>query len=258
MASGLVRSTLSNILTDYTFTGTSERSKVSCQQVIALLDKVAEDSYCDLFEEFSSKLLTCLQSLLSTPQNGSVDFVVHSKREQLWTIFHQKRTTEIANLWKTFLQSVQLDLDALVYQMVNQALYEDKIKAHFAAGSSITKSSCIQRALNREEECILRYAAGYVPFVLLRKYEKCVSESSVQFIECLSKMVIFGEETDFLKYTRAWIEQVNREGLFEINDTAYMLFKEIELNLQDNLQKHLQRTTPDSTKEQTYFICCSK
>ena len=49
MASGLVRSALSNILTDSTFTGIYERSKVSCEQVIALHDKVAEDRYCDMF-----------------------------------------------------------------------------------------------------------------------------------------------------------------------------------------------------------------
>ena len=79
MARGLVRRVLFNILTDSIFTGTSERSEVLCQQVIALLDKVAEDGYCDLFEEFSSQLLTCLQSLLSTPKSGSVDFVVCSK-----------------------------------------------------------------------------------------------------------------------------------------------------------------------------------
>ena len=63
-------------------------------------------------------------------------------------------------------------------------------------------------------------------------------------------MAICGEETDFLKYTRAWIEQVNRGGLFEVNDIAYMLFKEIEVSLQSNLQTHLQPAIePDSTKE---------
>ena len=40
MASGLVRSVLSNILTGSTFNGASERSKTSCKQIIALLDKV--------------------------------------------------------------------------------------------------------------------------------------------------------------------------------------------------------------------------
>ena len=92
MASGLVWSALSNILTDSTFTGTSEGSKVSCEQVIALLDKISEDGYCDMFEEFSIQLLTCLESLLITVYNGSVGSTV--KREKLWSAFHQKRTTE--------------------------------------------------------------------------------------------------------------------------------------------------------------------
>ena len=48
MASGLVRSVLSNILTDSTCTGTSERRKVSREQVIVVLDKVLEDRHSDV------------------------------------------------------------------------------------------------------------------------------------------------------------------------------------------------------------------
>ena len=63
-------------------------------------------------------------------------------------------------------------------------------------------------------------------------------------------MAICREETNFLRYTRAWLEQINRGGLFEVNDTAYMLFKEIEVHLQSNLQKHLQPTPKyNDTKE---------
>jgi len=165
MASGIVRSAFYCILTDSTFTGTSERSKTSLQQIATLLDTVAKENYCDIFDEFSSQLLTFLQSLLSTPPlNESVTV----KRERLWSIFHQKRTNDIAKLWKTFLQSIQLDLDPLVYQTVTQLLYEDKIKAQFAFGSTTMKSSYILTTLNHEEECIIRYAAGYVPFALLK------------------------------------------------------------------------------------------
>ena len=77
-------------------------------------------------------------------------------------------------------------------------------------------------------------------------------------------MAICGEETDFLKYTRAWTEEVNRGGLFEVNDNAYVLFKEIELNLQNNLQTHLQPTMvairPRQHERETCFICntCTK
>ena len=41
-------------------------------------------------------------------------------------------------------------------------------------------------------------------------------------IECLSNMAICSGETDFLKYTGAWIEQINRGSLFEVNDTTYI------------------------------------
>ena len=132
-----------------------------------------------MFEEFSIQLLTCLESLLITLYNGLVGSTV--KREKLWSAFHQKRTTELANLWKQFLRLVQLDLDAIASQTVTQALYENNIIVHFAVasiGPSVTSSSIQTANLSHEEECILRYAAGYVPFVLLRKHEKSTSEAS--------------------------------------------------------------------------------
>lgn len=44
-----------------------------------------------------------------------------------------------------------------------------------------------------------------------------------------------GEESDPLEYTTKWIELVNRGGLYEINDTAYILFREIELKVRKQL-----------------------
>ena len=187
MASALVRSALSIILTGSTFNGASERSKTSCKQIIALLDKVTEDGYCDMFEDFSSQLLACLEFFVSTANKGLVGCAI--KREQLiWTTFHQNRTTELAFLWKEFLLSIRLDLDALVFQKVNQALYEDKVKTHFAVASGSVTSQTAN--LSHEEACILHYAAGYVPFIMLRKYENCTSDTSVQYMECLSNMAI--------------------------------------------------------------------
>ena len=49
-----------------------------------------------------------------------------------------------------------------------------------------------------------------------------------------------GKESDFLQYTRSWVERVDRGGLFEVSDLAYQLFKEIEIDLQDKLVNRLQ------------------
>ena len=81
--------------------------------------------------------------------------------------FSSKRTRELAFLWKEFSLSIHLDLDALVFQTVNQGLYEDKVKAHFAVASGSVTSQTVN--LSHGEECILRYAAGYVPFINAKK-----------------------------------------------------------------------------------------
>ena len=100
-----------------------------------------------------------------------------------------------------------------------------------------------------DEECVVRCASGYIPFVLMKKNEKNPSEASVSIIECLGSMAVNGDESDFLQYTRSWLEKVNRGGLFEIYDLAYQLFKEIEIDLQDKLVDQLQPSSaPGNTK----------
>lgn len=77
-----------------------------------------------------------------------------------------------------------------------------------------------------DEENIVRYAAGFVP---LKSYEgKKNLDIALHAIECLSSMGVNGDESDIMEYTRKWTMEVNRGGLFEINDLTYTFFKEIE------------------------------
>ena len=47
------------------------------------------------------------------------------QREKLWSSFHQLRTTKLADLWQGFLSQPNVpNLSPLVYQHVNQTLYE--------------------------------------------------------------------------------------------------------------------------------------
>ena len=49
MARGLLRSALSFAVTDSTFTGVSERSKLALQQTVDLIKNVSEDAYLNKF-----------------------------------------------------------------------------------------------------------------------------------------------------------------------------------------------------------------
>ena len=39
----------------------------------------------------------------------------------------------------------------------------------------------------------------------------------------LSTLAVSGEDSDYLAYTRKWIDRVDRGGLFRINDQSYCL-----------------------------------
>ena len=245
MASGFLRSVLSFVLTDSTFTGASERSKLALGQTEGLIKKVTEEVYFDHFDEFAVQLVTALEAISAACPMSGTSKTVGVQREKLWKVFHEKRTTELPELWKHFLQKVDHELDPLVYQTVNQKLFEEIIKGRF--GVQPRKSS--QVSLTCNEENVVRYASGYIPFVLMKKYEKNPSEASVSIMECLGSMAVNGDESDFLQYTRGWLENINRGGLFEVNDLAYQLFKEIEVNLQDKLMNQLKpSSTPGNTK----------
>ena len=122
-------------------------------------------------------------------------------------------------------------------------LFECVLKTYFEVPSqaAIAMTASLQpQELSEEEEQIVRYAAGYVPMSLLKKHEKTFSEKSVEFVECLSKMAVNGDESSFLSYTLEWSRTINRGGLFEINDEAYRLFKEIEMKMQKQLLSILE------------------
>lgn len=235
MSSGVVRASLCRFITEPEFRQDVERSKTAREQVNKFLQVVTEDSCVDLFDTFASNLVKRLEKCL---YSCDVPFRSSSvRREKLWVAFQRIRLHDIEKLWcDLFAQDKMSSLSPLVYQNVTQRLYSDMIISHLS--SAVDTHHPKVPALTADEECVLRYAAGFVPFKLLKRYEKSSPTSSVDIvgiIECLSSMAIDGDESSLLEYTTKWIQIVNRGGLFEIGDTAYILFKEIELKIRKHL-----------------------
>ena len=82
--------------------------------------------------------------------------------------------------------------------------------------------------LSEDELNAMRYAGGYVPHSLLKRFEKRKGKKYDQFIECLGDMAVESEHSDFLNYTKDWIGKVNRGGLLPLNDMTYCFFVAIE------------------------------
>lgn len=99
--------------------------------------------------------------------------------------------------------------------------------------SKMHQSMCV------EEENAVRYASGFVALKVMKLYEKLDTPKAAQFVECLSHMAVSGEESSFYAYTKAWINSVNRGGLFCINEKAFLFFRAVELATQVHLPNHL-------------------
>ena len=230
MSTGIVRSCLCSFLTDSCYPVT-ERSKEAKQQVKEFIEAVTIESNQLVFDDFASKMIQamerCFSSCSSTCRSKSV------KREKIWTAFHRMRMTELAQTWLDLFEHGFPKLPSLAYQTINRMLFSDYLKCHLDLAST---TNTVNLDLSVDEENILRYAAGFVPFKLLKKYEdKCSNSSDLSIIECLSSMAVNGEESDFLSYTTKWSLLIDRGGLFEINDSTFMFFKAIEVEVRTKL-----------------------
>ena len=103
---------------------------------------------------------------------------------------------ELPQLWNELWLQGFPGLRPLVWQCVNRKLYQSQ---HISVARDQISADVSQ--LTTDEETIFRYAAGYVPFKLL-KYEKGISEFAIAVVECLSAMVVNSEEFMLLEYTR--------------------------------------------------------
>ena len=103
------------------------------------------------------------------------------------------------------------------------------VKEYFSNLAPLQPQSSVSTAISFTDELnAMRYACGYIPHVLLKRYEVRDGNLFSQYVEYLGNMAIEGEGDDLLAYTRKWFTQVNRGGLFPLNDNSFSMFVEIE------------------------------
>lgn len=208
------------------------------KRILELIEEGGEVE--QLFIDFSTKLATAVRSTFrcSTTYRSSA-----TKREKLWSAFHQLRFSELPTLWKDFLSSIEVDYDdQLLQQSVNQKLFEKVLPEHFP--SAADRSPGDEEPLGKDELNALQYACGYIPHALLKRYEKSTGSKFDKFIECLGDMAVRSEcnSENLLDYTKEWIDRVNRGGLFPLNDATYRFFVSVEKETRTILPSHMTKT----------------
>ena len=106
---------------------------------------------------------------------------------------------------------------SLLMQYCSTKLFEIAVKSKYpAATTTIEYTAEDTPSLTEDEENTLRYVAGYVVHSLIRKTQKLPDSNSKKpnILACLKEMNNEeGNYEDYLSYTKAWLEKVNRGGL---------------------------------------------
>ena len=232
VCSGLVRSAISEVLEDRCLSVSSPRVDYMKKFGKEILSQVAEsEEISKLFEDFSDELCASLEKICETGRSLKSHSAV---RGRLWSGFHKATLSELPPMWKRFISSLGIECkEHLLCQSVNQKLFEMVMLKFFNSKSTVdiqnSTSTTEEVMLTKDELNALQYVGGFVPYSLLKRFERHEKKYR-QFFECLEEMAV-GNETggvDFLEYTKEWIGKVNRGGLFPLNNQTFTLFVGIE------------------------------
>ena len=196
-------------------------------------------------EVFAAEVTASLKRCLPSPQSSNQRIA----REKLWTAYHQLRTSEkYIALWRQFLQgSVGVSSCAIFYQHVGDFMIKELIKENFKVCSSTHVDQ--EPVLNMYEANALRYAAGYIPRALRKKLQNSAEPLKDKLIICLLDLLDDGEDEHVESHE--WILSIDRGGLCHVNNTCYLLFQAMELEIRRHIQNDL---TPNFLHVQTSLM----
>lgn len=135
------------------------------------------------------------------------------KKPKIWSSFHELRQEKLPSIWRKFLSSVSVvSDDPLLQQSFNQKFFE-KLQDHFKQLTTSSRDPGTQEdddddniddahTMSKDELNILQYVGGYVPYSLLKKYEKRTGSKYEQFVTCLGNMAVHSEHDNLLEYTK--------------------------------------------------------
>ena len=232
MASEVVRTAVSSLLEQKEYQVNTPRNITARETAKTLLEVTSANANLIIFDAFAQKLVDAIRGLFPARAAHLSDRV----SGRMMTNFHAFRTEKLGQLWHDLYSKLGWEdaQDPMLEQYASQVVFEKLISSHFGNMTAPKRSGSAIR-LTPVEENILRYVSGYVPFKLMKRFEVQTSREAAEYVECLSHMSVGGDITDFPTYAMKWLEQIDRGGLFHVNDKTFSLFRHIESKVRELL-----------------------
>ncbi len=193
------------------------------------------------FEEFCAFFISGLWRAIIAGDNTPIKYA-----ELLATHVHAFRIDEtLLSNWDSLLRDLniscgQYENDCLLQHLIDcvlEALMTDRNSTDLPLiEETITNGS----NMNKNEEQVLAYVAGYIPFALHKHYKRQFKNNTAEkyaklLLKWCSNSLKYEGQYSFLEYTTHWIQAQSRGKLFQPNPRLFLLFRAAE----NETRKHL-------------------
>ncbi|XP_066269142.1 uncharacterized protein [Branchiostoma lanceolatum] len=135
-------------------------------------------------------------------------------------------------LWEDFMTRVFKVPSPLLHQFLTWKIFEGLLHKRHTVDVPFPCTANVETKMTCEEEQVLRYIAGYIPYALLKRYSKLSSNKVAQlYVHILQQWKVTSvnnRPSTFLQYTEGWVNEVSRGGLFLVSDEVYLFFRRVE------------------------------
>ena len=227
LKTGMLRRAVSSVVEDQSFHIAVEPAATAlrtAKNVLEWADTNKED-----FLSFEELLCSTIRPCLRDQR------VSKASKECMWRNFHQIRTLESFRLsWCKFLTS-QVKVASLpaFYQAVTDNFFKEMILIQAAEEPDLQPV----QPITYEDANVIRYAAGYVCRNVHEKVKKSRQPNKNELLQSVTDLVDAnrGKEPSSTP-TTAWINEVDRGGLWHVKEGTFMLFQAMEEKVREHFR----------------------
>ncbi|XP_033114336.1 uncharacterized protein LOC117114751 [Anneissia japonica] len=198
-------------------------------QVLDLATKLLQHADSTQFTDFALDIVTDFWDIVTA---GDSKKIKPEANEMVCRVFHQY-TLSGGVKWKKLMESLDLDTEGQHVGTLNHFVMRTLLSLILTDrhDKDMPKPKVQEpKPLDQNEEQVVRYVAGYVPYALLKKFKRFSNSTAKTYCKFLSAWKVNGSDTthSFLDYSKLWIAKQSRGGLFNVTDDVYLFFRTLE------------------------------
>ena len=173
------------------------------------------------------EILLKLYSVLKQIENSSF---LSDGKQKLWKNFYACLSSDDYKFhWAPLLDIAVVDnFDLLCFKLSDKLMEILVADNNLLNNDTMVTNDIDVSKMDEREQNAVKYVAGFIPFVLLKRYQGSINESAKKYSTVLSSWCTRENDSKSFIFKDKWINMVDRGGLVNVNDNCFLFFRAVE------------------------------